>query len=207
MKTYLEVPYAEKDKVKSLGAKWDVIKKKWYVEDVEDLTVFIKWLNLSKDETPFSKVQNINNESEKDFDIVIYADGASKGNPGRGGWGVYMQKGSEVIEIFGGEDNVTNNQMELMAAIKALELIDKTLSVIIKTDSKYVVEGATKWMVGWKKNNWNGSKGEVKNKELWQQLDNLNGKCKKIKFEWVKGHNGEAGNERADKLANMGCLK
>lgn len=207
MKTYLNVSYAEKDIVKQMGARWDGVKKSWYVENVEDLSVFGKWFVVESISVIKYSEEILVESVVKSVDIVIYADGASKGNPGRGGWGVFMTHSEVVTELFGGATDVTNNQMELTAVIKALEVADKSLSVLIRTDSKYVIDGATKWVHGWKKNGWKASKGEVKNKELWQELDSWLVRHKSVVFEWVKGHSGDIGNDRADALANMGCAK
>lgn len=201
MKTYLSVPYAEKDEAKKLGARWDSDKKSWYTE-ADDLTPFEIW-NTGE---PVKKVvveQIINDE---DFDVIIYADGASKGNPGKGGWGVFMTQKDNVTELHGGENNVSNNQMEITAVIKALEIADKSLRVLIRTDSQYVVSGCTKWVHGWIKNGWKSSTGDtVKNKDLWEKLYSFLTQHSNITFQWVKGHSGDAGNDRADELANIGC--
>ncbi len=137
--------------------------------------------------------------------LEIWTDGASKGNPGIGGWGAYLVWGAHTKEIFGGAPNVTNNQMELTAVIEALKLIRRPCPVVIHTDSSYVKDGITKWIHGWKKKNWvTASKTPVKNRELWQELDRLCGQFD-IEWRWVKGHAGELGNEKADELANKGC--
>lgn len=138
--------------------------------------------------------------------IVVYCDGASKGNPGPGGWGAVIEHlcSGHKEEIFGGDAHVTNNQMELMAAIKALEAIQTKRSVTVYTDSQYVCKGMSEWIVGWKKKGWvNSAKEPVKNKDLWLLLD---AQCKRhdVTWRWVKGHAGHPGNERADALANMG---
>jgi len=136
-------------------------------------------------------------------DVVIHVDGACKGNPGRGGWGVLLQFGKVEKELFGGEDNVTNNQMELMAAIQGLNALNRPCNVTIYSDSQYVVKGMTEWMDGWKKKNWK----DVKNTELWKELDNVaNNSGHNVKWQWVRGHQGNIGNERADELANRGVM-
>lgn len=138
--------------------------------------------------------------------IVIYTDGACSGNPGPGGWGALMRFGSAEKEIFGGEDDTTNNRMELMAAIKALEAIKPGYngSITLWTDSTYVMKGITEWIHGWKKRGWKKSdKKPVINKDLWQQLDAINAQHD-VTWKWVKGHAGEEGNERADELARRG---
>ena len=144
-------------------------------------------------------------------DVVIYSDGACKGNPGRGGWGAILrtvQDGGAVHEkeLYGGEPLTTNNRMELTAAIKALEALKRPCRVVVNTDSKYVLEGITKWIVGWKKRGWVSSSREpVKNIELWKALD-IASAPHPIDWRWVRGHSGDPGNERADALANLGCL-
>jgi ribonuclease HI len=138
--------------------------------------------------------------------IDIYTDGACKGNPGPGGWGVLLQSGGTEKELFGGEANTTNNRMEMMAVIQALEALKRPCKVNLHLDSKYVLQGITEWIAGWKAKGWRtASKQPVKNVELWQRLDALvsNG-GHDIDWRWVKGHAGDPGNERADALANKG---
>lgn len=138
--------------------------------------------------------------------LVIYTDGACSGNPGPGGWGVIMYHGKRQKEIFGGEKSTTNNRMEMMAAIKALEAIKPGFSgpVVLFTDSTYLLKGITEWIHGWKKRGWKKSdKKPVVNKDLWQQLDKLNSQ-RDIQWKWVKGHAGDVGNEKADELARRG---
>lgn len=142
--------------------------------------------------------------------VTIYADGAAKGNGSknaRGGWG-YLAEFSDghKTERFGGEAPATNNQMELMAVIKALTHLESMHVVTVMTDSQYVVKGMSEWLAGWKRRGWKGSTGEpVKNIELWQQLDAAAAKHY-LKWQWVRGHNGHPGNERADALANLGVV-
>ena len=142
-------------------------------------------------------------------DLFAYTDGACSGNPGPGGWGVLFlaRDGDNVLkerELQGGAENTTNNQMELMAAISALETLEKPSAITIVTDSSYVKDGITSWIFNWKKNGWkNASKKPVKNAELWQRLDEAT-KRHQITWEWIKGHAGHAENERADELARMG---
>ena len=139
-----------------------------------------------------------------DKEAIVYTDGACSGNPGPGGWGATIKIGDETFEIFGGEDNTTNNRMELIAAIKALEYLNENYKITLYTDSNYVKDGITKWIFNWKKNNWKTStKKPVKNSDLWIQLDEIQNK-REVKWNWVKGHAGNLGNERADELARMG---
>ena len=139
--------------------------------------------------------------------VDIYTDGACSGNPGPGGWGVLIEIDNKNIELSGGDKDTTNNRMELMAAIKALEEIDKNYEITLYTDSNYVKDGITSWISNWKKNNWKtASKKDVKNKELWMRLDKAI-KDKNISWVWVKGHAGNAGNEQADYLARSALEK
>ena len=134
--------------------------------------------------------------------VVIYTDGACKGNPGTGGWGAVLEYEDKNKKIYGYEEETTNNRMELTAAIKALSILKNKSNVVLYTDSKYLMEGISKWIDGWKKNNWRTSnKKEVKNIDLWKMIDNLN-KNHIIEWKWVKGHSGNSGNEMADDLAN-----
>ena len=125
-----------------------------------------------------------------DKEAIVYTDGACSGNPGPGGWGATIKIGDETFEIFGGEDNTTNNRMELIAAIKALEYLNENHKITLYTDSNYVKDGITKWIFNWKKNNWKTSaKKPVKNSDLWIQLDEIQNK-REVKWNWVKGHAG-----------------
>ena len=136
--------------------------------------------------------------------VIVHTDGACSGNPGPGGWGAVLQYGATVKELKGGEQLTTNNRMELTAAIEALNALKRPLVVELHTDSVYVKDGLTKWIHGWKKNGWRtADKKPVKNVELWQALD-LAVQRHTIEWHWVKGHNGDAMNERADELANEG---
>ena len=138
--------------------------------------------------------------------IKIYTDGACKGNPGVGGWGAIIMQDGKNIELFGGENETTNNRMELMAVIMALKKIPSNLELTIYTDSTYVQKGISEWIKNWKVNNWRSSnKKPVKNKDLWVDLDEAVG-SRKIYWEWVKGHAGNEGNEKADELANQGVM-
>ena len=139
--------------------------------------------------------------------VVMYTDGACKGNPGVGGWGVSLQYGAHRKELFGGEAETTNNRMELTAAIEGLKQLKQACKVTIYTDSKYVMQGMEEWLAGWKARGWKtASKAPVKNVDLWQQLDDLVGQHE-VTWQWVKGHAGDEGNERADELANMGVAQ
>ena len=135
--------------------------------------------------------------------IKVYTDGACKGNPGDGGWGALIINGSENKELYGGEKNTTNNRMELMAVIMAIESIEMIQDVTIFTDSTYVQKGISEWIINWKRNGWKSSnKQPVKNQDLWVRLDSLN--SEQITWQWVKGHSGHIENDRADYLANLG---
>jgi len=136
--------------------------------------------------------------------IVIYTDGACSGNPGNGGWGAVLFHNGREKDIYGGEKNTTNNKMELMAVIKALESIKKPLGIDVFTDSQYVKNGINSWIHNWKKNGWKtANKKPVKNKELWMELDELVSQYD-VDWYWVKGHSGDVNNERADALARKG---
>ena len=136
--------------------------------------------------------------------VNIYTDGACRGNPGVGGWGALIEYENHNKEIFGGEKLTTNNQMELMAAIQGLKALSEKCIVNLTTDSKYVMDGINSWIKNWKRNNWkNSQKQNVKNKNLWIQLDKLN-EQHDVKWHWVKGHSGHPQNELADQLANKG---
>lgn len=136
--------------------------------------------------------------------VEIYTDGACKGNPGPGGWGALMVAGRHRKEIYGGEDNTTNNRMELTAVIEALSALKRPCDVILHTDSQYVQKGITEWIHGWKARGWKtASRSPVKNADLWQALDAAQARHR-IEWRWVRGHAGHDGNERADQLANLG---
>ncbi|WP_444905762.1 ribonuclease HI [Microbulbifer sp. ANSA003] len=136
--------------------------------------------------------------------ITIYTDGACRGNPGPGGWGALLVYGEREKELFGGEAHTTNNRMELLAAIKALEALKQPCKVDLHTDSQYLRQGITGWINNWKKNGWKtASKKPVKNADLWRQLDESVSEHD-VEWHWVKGHAGHPGNERADQLANRG---
>lgn len=138
--------------------------------------------------------------------VTIYTDGACKGNPGPGGWGVYLQSEAHEKELFGGERDTTNNRMELMAVIQALTALKRPCEVTLFLDSEYVRKGITEWIKGWKAKGWKtAAKQPVKNADLWKQLDALVASGgHRIEWRWVKGHAGDPGNERADALANRG---
>ncbi|MEP7019149.1 MAG: ribonuclease HI [Pseudonocardiales bacterium] len=137
--------------------------------------------------------------------VLIYTDGACKGNPGPGGWGVWLRSGDHAKELSGGEELTTNQRMELTAAIEALSALTKPCTVVLYSDSKYVLSGITDWIKGWKRNGWlTSAKQPVKNADLWQALDAATARHD-IDWRWVKGHSGDVGNERADALANAGA--
>lgn len=136
--------------------------------------------------------------------ITIYTDGACSGNPGPGGWGALLMWNGHEKELFGGEGDTTNNRMEMMAVIKALEALKGAPKVELYTDSKYVMQGITEWLQGWKAKGWKtAAKKPVKNVDLWMEIDDVVAKHD-VSFHWVKGHAGDPGNERADELARRG---
>ncbi len=136
--------------------------------------------------------------------VQAFTDGACSGNPGPGGWGAVLQFGDRERELYGGADDTTNNRMELTAAIEALKALKEPCEVSLTTDSTYVKDGITQWLVNWKKNGWKtAARKAVKNQDLWQQLDDQASRHR-IEWRWVKGHSGHPENERADALANRG---
>ncbi|WP_421729013.1 ribonuclease HI [Brevundimonas sp.] len=139
--------------------------------------------------------------------VIIHTDGACKGNPGPGGWGAILQAGGKSKEMSGGEPLTTNNRMELTAAIMALEALTRPCEIDLHTDSKYVMDGITSWIHGWKARGWKtADKKPVKNDDLWKRLDVARARHN-VKWHWVKGHAGHALNERADQLANRGIAE
>jgi ribonuclease HI len=135
--------------------------------------------------------------------VIIYTDGACRGNPGPGGWGVSLRYNGSIRNLYGAEAQTTNNRMELMAAIIGLESLTRPCSVVLYTDSKYVLDGITSWMANWKSRGWKtAAKKPVKNIELWQRLDAATDNHE-ISWQWVRGHTGDEGNEMADALANQ----
>ncbi|MCH9638903.1 MAG: ribonuclease HI [Betaproteobacteria bacterium] len=139
--------------------------------------------------------------------VEIYTDGACKGNPGVGGWGVFLKYNDHEQELFGGEAMTTNNRMELLAAIRALEALNRPCKVHLHTDSQYVQKGMCEWLPGWKARNWlTANKKPVKNDDLWKALEKLV-QQHEVEWFWVRGHSGDIGNERADELANRGVDK
>lgn len=142
-------------------------------------------------------------KKETSNNVVIFTDGACRGNPGPGGWGVSLRYNGSQKNLYGADEQTTNNRMELMAAIRGLESLTRGCSVNLYTDSKYVLDGVTKWMDNWKSRGWKtAAKKPVKNVELWQRLDEAI-KQHDIQWVWVKGHSGDEGNEMADMLANQ----
>lgn len=136
--------------------------------------------------------------------VEVFTDGACRGNPGPGGWGVLLRYGDTEKELYGGEVNTTNNRMELMAAIMALEGLKRSCQVRLTTDSEYVKNGITQWLPKWKARGWRtASKSPVKNADLWQRLEQAAGQHQ-VQWHWVRGHSGHPENERADQLANRG---
>lgn len=136
--------------------------------------------------------------------VELFTDGACRGNPGPGGWGALLRYNGVEKPLYGGEANTTNNRMELMAAIKGLEALKRRSQVVLTTDSQYVRKGITEWIANWKRRDWRtADKKPVKNKDLWQQLDQL-ANAHDIDWHWVKGHSGHRENEIADQLANKG---
>ena len=134
--------------------------------------------------------------------VEIFTDGACRGNPGPGGWGAILRFNGTEKELYGGEALTTNNRMEMLAAINALATLKRPCRVRLTTDSKYVLQGITEWLAGWKRKQWkNSSRQPVKNQDLWQELDRL-ATPHQIDWQWVRGHTGHAENERADQLAN-----
>ncbi len=137
--------------------------------------------------------------------VDIWTDGACKGNPGPGGWGVLLRQGSREKTLYGGEPHTTNNRMELLAVIQALRALKRRCVATIHTDSTYVKKGMTEWLPNWKRRQWRTADNKpVKNADLWQALDELAG-AHELHWRWVKGHAGDPGNERADALANQGA--
>lgn len=136
--------------------------------------------------------------------VEIYTDGACRGNPGPGGWGAVLIAGEHRKELHGGAEETTNNRMEMQAVIEALNALKKGQSVALYTDSKYVMDGITKWIDNWKNRGWKtAAKKPVKNQDLWMALDEARARHD-VRWFWVRGHNGNVGNERADELANLG---
>jgi len=140
-------------------------------------------------------------------EVDIYTDGACSGNPGPGGWGAILRSGAHEKEIWGGEPATTNNRMELLAVIRALNTLKRPVSVRVHTDSQYVQKGISEWIHGWKARGWKtAAKAPVKNADLWRALDEARERHQ-VKWLWVRGHNGHPENERADELARMGIAE
>ncbi len=139
--------------------------------------------------------------------VEIFTDGACKGNPGPGGWGAILRMGQHEKELSGSDPSTTNNRMEMTAVIRALNALTEPCEVTLCTDSRYVIDGITKWVAGWKRNGWvNASKQPVRNADLWHDLIEA-AKRHRVRWEWVRGHDGHAENERADKLASDAALR
>lgn len=134
--------------------------------------------------------------------VIIYTDGACRGNPGKGGWGAILRYGENERELYGAEANTTNNRMELLAAIQALEVLKRPCDVVLTTDSEYLRRGITEWLPQWKRRGWKtADKKPVKNQDLWERLERA-AQPHRIQWEWIRGHSGDPENERADRLAN-----
>ncbi|MFA6243306.1 MAG: ribonuclease HI [Candidatus Hydrogenedentales bacterium] len=138
--------------------------------------------------------------------VEIYTDGGCKPNPGVGGWGAVLLYGDKSRELSGGEENTTNNRMELTAAVRALEALKRPCRVVLHTDSEYLRRGITEWMPQWKRIGWKRREGELKNKDLWQKLDTL-AQSHNVDWRWLKGHAGHPLNERCDELAGLEIAK
>jgi len=137
--------------------------------------------------------------------VEIFTDGACSGNPGPGGWGVVLRWNDHEKTLYGGEQQTTNNRMELLAAIKGLEALKRPCCVVIGTDSRYVQQGISEWLPNWKRRNWQtADKKPVKNKDLWQRLETAVNRHQRVEWQWLKGHSGHPDNERADALARAG---
>jgi ribonuclease HI len=132
--------------------------------------------------------------------VIAYTDGACKGNPGPGGWGAILLYGDHQLDLSGGESQTTNNRMELMAAIKALDALKRPVEVELFSDSSYLIRGMTEWLPGWKRRGWRRAAGVLENRDLWEQLDQL-AQTHKVTWRWVRGHFGDVYNEQADQLA------
>jgi len=156
------------------------------------------------DISDINEPDNASGDTSGDTAVVIHTDGACSGNPGPGGWGAILTYGAHRKELSGGDKITTNNRMELMAAIAALELLNRPSTVELHTDSVYLRDGISKWINNWKRNNWKtAAKKPVKNADLWQRLETAR-KPHQVRFHWVKGHAGHPENERADELARAG---
>ena len=143
--------------------------------------------------------------SSSTIKVIVYTDGACKGNPGPGGWGAVLHWGGAKKELYGGEPDTTNNRMEILAAIRALESLKRKCGVVLHTDSAYLQKGITEWLPMWRRRGFlNSRKKAVKNSDLWQALERAAARHS-VEWRWVKGHAGNAGNEAADRLANLGA--
>lgn len=204
MMVWLNVPFSEKDEAKKLGARWNPARKKWYVNNPASLEPFARWQPETSTAPASSAAPSAPLTAHSDTppagETYIYCDGACRGNPGGpGGWGAWIQTPEQNWELIGGNADTTNNRMELMAAIEALRALEDDQTVTVFTDSQYLVKGMNEWRHGWIRKNWK----DVKNVELWKDLIAAAARHRS-RFVWVRGHNGHAGNERADRLANEG---
>ncbi|SNS49273.1 ribonuclease HI [Micrococcales bacterium KH10] len=145
--------------------------------------------------------------SDNQAPVHMWTDGACKGNPGPGGWGVHIEWGAHIKDLWGGDEQTTNNQMELLAVVKGLRALTRPCTVVVHVDSRYVMNGIQDWIHNWKRNGWRtAGRKPVKNAELWQELDAEIARHD-VSWQWVKGHAGDPGNERADELANRGVTE
>ena len=168
--------------------------------NAEEISLNAEEISLNAKEIPLNVKDMLSGTKQ----VVIYADGACKGNPGRGGWGAILSFGDHEKEIFGGELDTTNNRMEMTAVIRALESLKERCEINVYTDSQYVQKGIAEWLPAWKRRGWlTADKKPVKNVDLWKKLDEL-ARGHSARWHWVKGHAGHPGNERADVLANRG---
>jgi len=206
----LNVPFSQKDEAKGLGARWNPTKKVWYLNNPEDLTPFLKWIPREWRARYASQISSIKSsftesstsETEDAGVLKIWADGSCDPNPGVGGWGWHSSSGESR---YGGEEHTTNNRMEMTAILEALRELPDSEKVVIYTDSQYCQKGLTIWRKGWKKKNWMKGGKPMLNRDLWLLLEDQLNRLE-VTIKWVKGHNGNFGNEEADRLAGLGVL-